>query len=279
MSTAKTADELRDSWDLRRPERLLFLGSLFCILVGFLMVFGSGRSVDRMITARDLLPLAVYALSLLILHITLVLFRFRGDQILLGAVAFLSGLGLLAQYRMGAFDTASQSTLNDYLFPAGILIMLAVGIGGMRGRYNRLASGIWFWGGLSLILVAVLLLTGQRFRGAVYGAGFITPTEILKVTVVLFLAGFIASHSKGLSRWSPLILPPLRDLLPLILFWILLSGLLVVQRDLGMFVILSVALLAMLYLGTGRIGYLLYGAVAATGLGYLVLHVIEHGQR
>jgi cell division protein FtsW (lipid II flippase) len=243
------------------------------------MVFGADHSVNRQVTGADLLPLAIYAGCLIAVHVTLVVFRFRGDQILLGAVAFLAGLGLLAQYRMGSLDTSSGSQLGFYVFPAGILIMLSICVGGMRGRYNRLAPGIWVWAGFSLVLVVALLATGQRFRGAVYGAGFVTPTEILKVTVVLFLAGYIDRHARVLGKWKRRVLPPVRELLPLIAFWTALSGLLLAQRDLGMFMILSIPLLAMLYFGTGAIGYLAYGVLTAAGLGYLVLKVFAHGQR
>jgi len=46
-----------------------------------------------------------------------------------------------------------------------------------------------------------------------------------------------------------------------------------------MFVILSVALLVLLVAGTARWGYLVYGILAATGVGYLMLSLFAHGQR
>lgn len=279
MSKRQTPDDVHQAWELRRPERQLLLWCLLCITLGFLMTLGSLHAGGRQVTLADWLPLLIYALCLLGTHLTFVVFRFRGDQILPVTVAFLSGLGLLAQYRMGAFDAATSSRLPHLIFPAGVLIMLGAAIGGMRGRYNLLAAGLWLWGGLSVALVLVLLITGQRFRGGVYAAGFITPTEILKVTVVLFLAGFIDRHAKALGKWGDRrLVPPIRELVPLFVFWAVLGGLLLWQRDLGMFLILSVPLLAMLFLRTGRIGYLVYGVLAAAGLGYLVLGFVVHGQ-
>ncbi len=279
MSRAVAGAGLSASWALRRPERQLLLWSLFCMTLGFVLSFGAGRSVQRLVTLTDLLPLGVYALGLLCVHVVLVLLRFRGDQILLGAVAFLSGLGMLVQHRMGTFESADGSLVPFLVFPAGMLLMLTICVAGMRGRYNLLARGVWVWALLSLVLVVALLATGQRFRGAVYGAGFITPTELLKLTVVLFLAAFIDARARALADWSRLVLPPLRSLLPLLGFWLALSGLLLVQRDLGMFVILCVPLLLLLYLGTGRAGYLIYGVVLAGVLGALVLTLFAHGQR
>ena len=91
----------------------------------------------------------------------------------------------MAQTRLGAFAPGGDASgLTDFAFVGGLGIMLALALGFMSGRYRTLAEGhwVWVWAGISLLLVLVVLVTGQRFRGAVFGAGFITPTELLKVT-------------------------------------------------------------------------------------------------
>ena len=214
------------------------------------------------------------------MHLLLVAGGPRTDQILIATVALLAGLGLLAQTRMGAFDAADPLSPDRLLFPAGMLVMAGVAAVFASGRYQLLRALPWAWALLSLILVGVLLATGQRFRGAVFGLGFTTPTEALKLTVVLFLAGYLDRQGRALGRWHPRWpLPPWRPLWPLALFWLLLAGLLIVQRDLGMTTILGVTLLVLLVAGSGRLGYLIYGAMAAGGLGWLMLGVFEHGER
>ncbi len=272
--------DLAQAWALRRPERVLLLWCLLCMAIGFALVLGSVHAEGRTLTGNDLLPLLSYALALVGVHLFLVLTRFRGDQLLVGAVAFLAGFGLLAQYRLGAFN--GQDGLALYLFPGGVLVMLLAIGAFMGGRYRVLGSWPWVWGGLSLVLVAVLLVTGQRFRGGVYAAGLITPTEALKISVILFLTGYLARYGQALGDWGRRLyvpLPPWRPLWPLAAFWVTLTGLLLAQRDLGMVVILSLTLLVLLTAGTRRIGYLVYGLLAAGGLGYLVIEVFEHGQR
>jgi cell division protein FtsW (lipid II flippase) len=194
-------------------------------------------------------------------------------------VALLAGVGLLAQYRMGAFDDSDLWASARFVVPGGVLVMLAVCVAGMRGRYRQLAAHPWLWGGLSLALLVVVLVTGERFRGGIYAVGYVTPTEALKVTLILFMAGLIDRDAKALANWNgPFPLPPLQTLLPLLGSWVLLAGLLLLQRDLGMLVVLAVALLVMLVAGTARWGYLVYGVLVASGLGYLALQAFEHGQ-
>ncbi len=284
MSASGETTALQRAWVQRRAERHLLAWCLLCMTLGFTLVLGSVQDSGRTPTSADLLPLGGYALALIFVHLTLVAAQFRGDQILVAAVAFLAGFGLLAQYRLGAF--ASADTGADIrallLFPAGMLVLLAAVGAFMGGRYRILAAGPWVWGGLSLTLVAALLATGQRFRGGVYAMGFTTPTEVLKLSVVLFLTGFIARHARALGRWERpyyIPLPPWVPLLHLAAFWVALTGLLAVQRDLGMVVLLSIALLTLLVIGTRRVGYLIYGLLAAAGIGALVVTVFEHGMR
>ena len=282
MTRASGPIGIAETWDLRAPERYLLGWCVLCIALGFCMLWGSSHFSGDSIAWLDLLPLGLFATSLMALHLLLVVARFRGDQLIVTAVAFLSGFGLLAQYRMGSFEAQDPIALNLVLFPTGFLVMSVVCIILMRGRYLAWGSVhlMWIWGGLSLGLLALLLTFGQRFRGGVYAAGLVTPSEALKVTIVLFLAAFITHHAKALGDWGKgLPFPPLRTLLPLVGFWLVLAALLMVQRDLGLFIVLSVALLMMLLAGTGHIGYLIYATITALILAVGVMWLLPHGER
>jgi cell division protein FtsW (lipid II flippase) len=279
MAKPARPETLADRWEARAPERRLLLWVLFAIGVGFLMVLGALPKDGIAVRWTDLVPPAGFVLAFLGAHLVFVAAGFRGDQLVLALVAFLAGIGLLAQFRMGVY-AGTGLTLAHWLLPVGVLALALTAVGLQDGRYRPLAAGIWFWGALSLAIVVFVLATGQRFRGAVYGAGFITPTEGLKITVVLFAAAFVDRHAKALANWGgPIPFPPLRALWPLALFAGLLLGLLLVQRDLGLVLILGLALLLQLAAGTKRVGYLVYGALAAGGAGYAVLQFFSHGQR
>jgi len=275
---------MSERWGLRGPERRLLGSALVAIGLGYLMLLGAWPKDGLAVGAPDLAPFALYMLAFVGAHGVLAVAGFRGDVLLLPVTALLCGIGLMAQARMGVFDGATRGWLDLALVPAGVLLMLAVVLAGMRGRYRLLGGGpsrraaLWLWALLSLGLLAALLATGERFRGAVYAAGFVTPTELLKLTAVLYLAVFIDARMKALSRWRSL-LPPLRLLGPLLLFWALLCALLLLQRDLGMVLILNLVLLVMLGLGTRHPGWWLYGGALAAGGAYLLLGLFSHGQR
>lgn len=280
MSTSPQTLDLGAAWAWRRSERNLLLASLGSVAIGFLLVLGSRHATGHPLASADLQPLLIYGTSLAGLHLALVALGHRGDQILVAVVGFLAGLGLLAQTRMGTLDRSGALVPGDLLLPLGLLVMLATTGVFMSGRHRLLSRGFWVWGALSLALVALLLASGQRFRGAVFGVGLITPTELLKVTVVLFLAGFLDRHARALGRWHPRYpVPPWEPLWQLAAFWIVLTALLLIQRDLGMVAILSIPLLTLVVMGSGRIGYLVYGLLGALSLGYLVLGVFDHGGR
>jgi cell division protein FtsW (lipid II flippase) len=272
-------ETLPDRWAARAPERQLLLWVLFAISVGFLMVLGALPKDGIAVRGLDLLPPLGFGLAFFAVHLVFVGIGFRGDQLLLALVAFIAGIGLLAQFRMGVY--AGQSLgLSHLVLPIGIAALTLVVAALMDGRYRLLAPGLWVWALLSLGIVVFVLATGQRFRGAVYGSGFVTPTEGLKLSVVLFAAAFIDHHAKALAKWrGPIPFPRFRPLWQLALFAALLLGLLIVQRDLGLVLISSFTLLLMLAAGTKRIGFLVYGALAAGAAGYAVLQFFSHGQR
>ncbi len=279
MAKPPRPETLAERWAARAPERQLLLWVLFAVGVGFLIVLGALPKEGIAVRWSDLVPPLGFGLAFFGAHLVFVAAGFRGDQLLLALVTFVAGIGLLAQVRMGVY--AGDGLVPAHLLlPAAVMVLALVTVALLDGRYRWLAAGMWLWATLSLAIVAFVLLTGQRFRGAVYGAGFITPTEVLKLTVIVFAAAFIDRHAKALGQWRGRIpLPPLRALWPLALFAALLLGLLLVQRDLGLVLILGLALLLQLAAGSKRVGYLAYGALAAGAGGYAVLQFFSHGQR
>ena len=88
------------------------------------------------------------------------------------------------------------------------------------------------------------------------------PSELLKILLVIFLAGYLDDKRELLAspyKVGPIKLPPLPYLAPLLLLWALALVLFVVQRDLGSALLFFGIFLAMLYVASGRPFYVVAG--------------------
>lgn len=253
---------LSEVWHYRAIERKAFSWCLFALTVGYLAFF-LGGGPERRSDWLSLAPLAVFALSLALIHGTFVFGRFQGDPGLVIPVVFLGGLGILAQFRMGLFDFEHPWHLSHFAYPIGVVVMLLIATILKRERYSWLHHLRWFCGLGALGIVGALLATGSRFRGAYYASGNMTPTEFIKVFVVLFLAGQLASISK--SKKGKKQSNEFRSLLPIIAFFAILFPMLLWQRDLGMIAILGGLLVVLVFTCTGKWIYV----VSAFGLSLL----------
>ena len=260
-----------DAWRFRRQERSLFYWSFLAILVGYMLVVvrKTGRIPLRW---QDYLPLLVYLGAMLVIHVILVLVKFRGDPLLLSAVFFLAGFGMLTQFRMGTFELIISDRLANYAFPAGLALMLIVTVLFRRGRFRALQPLAIPCALCAAGLLGAILFLGQRYRCALFLPGNINPADLKKILLIVFLAGRLARFQQenrpaGIS-----------SLVPLLLFWALPMGLLVLQRDLGMLVLLNAVLLVLLVLATGRASYLVLGMLGAGALGAMVFLFSAHGQ-
>ena len=112
------------------------------------------------------------------------------------------------------------------------------------------------------------------------------PSELLKILLVIFLAGYLDDKRELLAsqyKVGPIKLPPLPYLAPLLLLWALALVLFVVQRDLGSALLFFGIFLAMLYVASGRPFYVVAGLslffVAAYSLNAFFSSQFTHIQR
>jgi cell division protein FtsW (lipid II flippase) len=208
-------------------------------------------------------PIYGIAGLLLACHVVLVLAGFRGDQVLLPAAGALAGIGLVLVTRL-----VPALGPRQFMWAAlGAAVMLAAATGPWevrlleRYKYSAAAAGIVLVG-LTLVFGIDPNRSGMRIWLGVAGLSF-QPSEILKVLLVVFLAGYLAEKRELLTttllRWGPLRLPPLPYLTPLLAMWGLSLALLVWQRDLGAAILFFGIVLVMLYVAVGRAWYVLAG--------------------
>ncbi len=260
-------------------ERPLIGRAMLALLAAFAMVLLVRHTLGGTVEPRYLYPMLGYVALVAALGVALRVVAFRGDQVLLAAAVFLAGLGVVVQVRLGTLDVTAAARWANYAVPVGFALMLVVAVLGRRGRIRWMAGAYVPAALLAVAVLAGLLLAGRRFRGGVFLAGNINPTELVKVLLVIYLAGLFTVYRKAFER--PL-LPGVPALNPSLLFsmavcWLLPMGLLVVLRDLGLMVLLNAVLLTMAVLASGRWSYLVTGLLLVGGAGALLISVMPHG--
>ena len=127
----------------------------------------------------------------------------------------------------------------------------------------------------AVVLTLMLGIVGAGPGGVKLSIAGIQPVEGIKVLLVFFLAAYLAERglllNDPLRRIGPFPIPRPRDAAPLLVLYSLPLLLFALVRDLGPVLLLFGTFLLLLYLATGRSGYVLFGlAVLAAGgmLGY-----------
>jgi cell division protein FtsW (lipid II flippase) len=239
---------------------------------------GSPKSV-QLLAPANVGILVVYLAALGLAHLILVLAGRRTDQILLPTVGLLGGIGLLLMERLpqnlaGRLGGLAQTQLVWLLLSLALVIGLAVAV--RNDAWLRRYKYTWAAIGVGLLL-AVLVL-GRDVNGARLGIaiGPLTaqPSELLKVILVVFLAGYLSENQSLLAeestRLGPIRLPPLPYLAPMVAMWAMALGIVVVERDLGAALLFFLVFLLLLYVATARASYVVLGLIAAAIGGVLV---------
>jgi cell division protein FtsW (lipid II flippase) len=185
------------------------------------------------------------------------------DPYLFPLCALLAAIGLVVIYRIDddlARDQANWFVLGLVLFVATI-VFLRDYQALQRYRYLIATAGV-------LLLMAPLLPgIGGQVRGAYLAVdlGFVSfqTNELAKICIVIFLASYLAEKREMLSiaarRVLGITVPPLKHFGPLLVVWGVAMAMLVLLRDLGPALMFFGAFLALLYVATSRLSYVLSG--------------------
>jgi cell division protein FtsW (lipid II flippase) len=267
------------------------------ILVGLALVAGSASlgatraNLDpkSSFAPTDAARLIVYLAALAVAHLAQVLAGRRTDQVLLPAVGLLGGLGLLLMERLP--QDLAGSAFGDSLGLAGVqLVWLVIAVTIIAVLSIVVRSDTWLrrykytWATAGIVLLLLTFVLGEETNGALLtlriGPFSGQPTELLKVILVVFLAGYLSEFRPLLidesTRVGPLRLPPLPYLLPMIVMWAIAFGIVVVQRDLGAALLFFAVFLALVYVATSRLSYVVIGLFLLVLGGIAAYHLFEH---
>ncbi|MFF5936649.1 FtsW/RodA/SpoVE family cell cycle protein [Streptomyces sp. NPDC012508] len=281
--TATTADAPPPG--LRIPKRRgVELSLLVCaVLISVLGYAGVGLARSGAVPPDALRYGAGLGTLALLAHLAV---RFRApyaDPLLLPIGVLLNGLGLVLIYRLdletpkdqAAFTQLVWSALGVGLFGA-VVVLLRDHRVLQRYAYLSMASALF------LMLVPILFpaVNGAKIWIRIGGLSF-QPGEFAKILLAVFFAAYLAANRNALAytgrRIWRLQLPTGRVLGPIVAIWVLSVGVLILERDLGTSLLFFGLFVIMLYVATGRTGWiavgLLLAGVGAFAVGSLEPHV------
>ncbi|MFC7304841.1 FtsW/RodA/SpoVE family cell cycle protein [Streptomyces monticola] len=216
----------------------------------------------------------------LVAHLAVRLRAPYADPLLLPIAVLLNGLGLVLIYRLDQETPQDQAALAQLTWStAGVALFGAVVV--LLRDYRVLQRYAYLF-----VVAALLLLVAPIFFPAVNGAriwiriaGFsIQPAEFAKILLAVFFASYLAANRSALAyagrRFWRLQLPTGRVLGPIVAIWLISVAVLVLERDLGTSLLFFGLFVVLLYVATGRTGWIAVGLLLA-GLGAFAVGSLE----
>ena len=267
---------------LRRRELALLAVVTLALWVGAASLGSTAAGRPEVAGAGHL---GIYVGGLFALSLVLSLAGRRSDELLLPVAGLLGGVGLLLMLRLPQ-DLVTQEIAGRELGLADLqlawLLVSLIVAGGLAlfvrsDRWLRLYKYTWAAAGIGLLLLTFVFGTETNGARLTLTIGPLTgqPSELLKVILVVFFAGYLAEYRPLLAEArvrlaGPLSVPPVAALLPLVAMLGLALAIVVVQRDLGAALLYYAVFLVMLYVATGSLLDVL-GGIALFALGSLAM--------
>jgi len=294
-AVGREARRLRITPRVRGRELTLLVIVAIALVVGDLSL-GATRLLKEAQLAGDQPPadlavlaapaiLFIYLIALFAVHGALVLAGRRTDQILLPTVGMLGGIGLLLMIRLpqglaGRLGGLAQTQLLWLVIGLTIVVVLAIAV--RNDVWLRRYKYTWAAVGVGLLLLTFVFghdVNGARLSVTV-GPFSGQPSELLKVILVVFLAGYLSENRPLLvdesTRVGPFRLPPLPYLAPMVAMWAIALGIVIVQRDLGAALLFFAVFLLLLYVSTARFSFVVLGLAAFIVGAGLLYFVFDH---
>jgi cell division protein FtsW (lipid II flippase) len=242
--------------------------------------------------------LVVFAILMLAAHLAIRRFAPHADPLLLPLAALLNGLGIVMIYRLQesgrngnpgfqVTDMSSSATMSQLLY-TGVAVVALVAVLVFIKDARVLQRYTYTLGALGLVLLAIpaiLPSSHSVVNGAkvwiILGSGFsVEPGEFARLALAVFFAGYLVSKREVLAlagrRVLGLTLPRPRDLGPVLIAWGASLLILIFETDIGTAALFFGMFIAMLYIATQRISWLLIGVLLFLFGTYVTALLFQH---
>ncbi|WP_370414889.1 FtsW/RodA/SpoVE family cell cycle protein [Streptomyces fradiae] len=280
------AKDIRDAPPpgVRVPKRR---GVEFSLLVGAVLISVLGYAEVGLARNGAVPPDAArYGAGLgtlaLLAHLAVRLRAPYADPLLLPIAVLLNGFGLVLIYRLdleSAADIAAPTQLVWSTVGVGLFIVVVLVIQDHRvlQRYAYLSVTA----ALALMILPIFFpaVNGAKIWIRIGGLSF-QPGEFAKILLAVFFAAYLAANRNALAYTGRKIwrlqFPTGRVLGPIVAIWGLSVCVLVLERDLGTSLLFFGLFVIMLYVATGRTGWIAVGLLLAAAGAFLVGSLEPH---
>lgn len=257
---------------IRQIALLLF--AIFVSAIAFLQMF---FCIDSCISANYVAMLTIVMLLFLVFWGVLLVKQPYASQAILPCIMLLTAIGTVLIARIDRQNNTDIAIKQLVWVCVALILSIIFVIVLQDYRILRRFSYVNMVIGLVLLLSPMIPGLGKEIGGARIWIGFgnhtVQPGEFAKLFLSFFFAAYLFNHRDRLAVGGKKVLgvhlPRLQDMGPIALVWAASMGVLVVQHDLGTSLMFFAMFVSMLYVSTGRKGWLVVGSIAFT-LGCLV---------
>lgn len=258
------------------------------LLLALVVGIGANMLVDldsgRAFTQEFFVQAGTLAGIVFAFHIVLRIKAKYADPIILPIVTALNGIGIAMIHRLdlttGSAAAASQLLWTAVAIVVAIVVLLVL-------KDHRILRRFTY---ISLVVSAVLLILplvpglGAQINGAqiwvLVGGYSFQPGEIAKITLAIFFAGYLSANRDLIllagKKVGPLQFPRLTDMGPMLAAWGVSIGVLIFQRDLGSSILYFGLFMAMIYVATSRVSWVIIGFALIAAGGYVAAQLFPH---
>lgn len=277
-------------WGRRRPRRAELVLCVVAVLLTLLA--GAGMSIATGTGFVVRLPLLVFAVLVLLAHMTIRVLAPQADPVILPCVVLLNGLGLVLIERLDRAEAATAMAMgqprpsadasHQLIWTTIGIVLFALVLLFVR-NHQKPADYAYTSGLAGLILLLVPAILPAHFSEVNGGKSWILfhgfsiqPGEFAKVLLMIFTAAFLVANRElfsapGTRRWGIITIPRLRHLGPLLVVTLVSVLVFVYEKNLGFSLLVFGTILAMVYIATGRASWLLIG-IAMFAVGAVVAY-------
>jgi cell division protein FtsW (lipid II flippase) len=249
-------------------------------VIGLLGAASVASAQSRSIEAGAAAVLGVIAGLFILMHIALRLRAPQADPYLLPIVGTITALGMVTLYRINPVLAREQ------VLWLGVATVVFIGVLVFIPDHHTLEQYRYIFGLSAVGLLLATVVFGTNISGAklwirLPGGQTIQPSELTKVLLVIFLAGYLRDKRELLAiptrRLLGMPVPPFAVLGPMLVVMGTCLAVLGLLNDFGTPLLYFGVFIAMLYVASGRGAYVAAGlglfAVGAVGVWAVIPHV------